>query len=233
MSDITIIVPTSPIPSNPSTAIIDRTLSSIHQFLPDAPTIVMCDGLRGERYMEFKEALRGNTTAQFEFDTHLHQSAMLTQVLPSVQTPLIYFLEHDWETLPGVPWKELSQLILGGQYKYIKLHAAPRIHPAHEHLMGDRVIWYGDKQYPMLQDGNPQTPVPVIETVQYSANPHLALTEWYRELARKYLEGKTDFIENILHGPLSKYGPRADMAIYNPPDGDMFRVRHLDGKGTL
>ena len=97
----------------------------------------------------------------------------------------------------------------------MKFHAGNRIHPLHEHMMFDRLISHG---------------IPLIKTVQYSANPHVASAAWYRNLEFRFRE-KTDYIENILHGPIA-VAPWDDykLMIYNPITGDMKRAFHLDGR---
>ena len=41
---LTVLIPTSPIPSCPSTEIIDATYRSIRERLPSAPILIACDG---------------------------------------------------------------------------------------------------------------------------------------------------------------------------------------------
>ena len=63
MREITVVIPTSPIPSHPSTAIIDETIASVRKQLPDSRIIVTADGVRAEQvgmannYFEYLVAL--------------------------------------------------------------------------------------------------------------------------------------------------------------------------------
>lgn len=63
IKDITIVIPTSVIPSHPSTDIIEETINTIRVHLPDNEIIIQVDGLRDERldwkdrYDEFKTRL--------------------------------------------------------------------------------------------------------------------------------------------------------------------------------
>jgi hypothetical protein len=81
----------------------------------------------------------------------------------------------------------------------------------------------------------PQGQVGIIRTRQWSQNPHLARTDFYRFLQKEYLDKETDFCENILHGMIGKADDwdRFRLGIYNPIEGDQQRVRHLDGKGSV
>jgi hypothetical protein len=243
MSDITILVSTSLIPTCPSTKIIDETVEAIRAQLPDSTILLGADGLNepNASYTRYCTELmtRYDNTRTYVFDRPVHQTGMMEKWLPDVATPLVYFLEHDWVTLPNIPWKELSELIQLGQYNYIKFHAAPRISPFHEHLMRERVIhqWMGEVGYvnhDRYIDSLGPPAIPLIRTVQFSANPHLASTEWYRRLQRDYLVNKLDFTENVVHGIIGASNWEDHrMAIFNPVDGDMMRVRHTDGRGTV
>ena len=150
-----------------------------------------------------------------KFEAHVHQSGMMCAALPRVTTPLIFYVEHDWVILHPVEWEAIFEVLLSGEANYIKLHAGNRIHPLYEHMMFDRVMLHG---------------APFIKTVQYSANPHVASTTWYRGLIPLF-EGKCDFIENILHGVIGDSPwEKHRLMIYNPIHGDMTRVHHLDGR---
>jgi hypothetical protein len=237
MSDITILVSTSLIPTCPSTKIIDETVEAIRAQLPDSPILLGADGLNepNASYTRYCADLmtRYDNTRTYVFDRPVHQTGMMERWLPDVATPLVYFLEHDWITLPNIPWMELSSLILSGEYNYIKLHATPRINPYHEHMMRERVMHQGGEVTDRYLDNVGGPALPLIRTVQFSANPHLASTEWYRQLQRNYLAGKLDFTENVVHGIIGASNWEDHrMAIYNPVDGDMMRCRHTDGRGT-
>lgn len=224
MERVTVIIPTSPIPSHPSTRIIDETIASVRKHLPDAPIIITCDGVSDDQqfqrpaYEEYLARLRNEKEISVvPFLKRIHQSGMMEFALAEVKTPLLLYLEHDWTLGHPIEWDALSDIITIREANYIKFHAGDRIHPLHEHMMGKRIIIRG---------------VPIIGTVQYSANPHLATTEWYRKLIPLF-SGKVDFIENLLHGPIANaQWSSYRCAIYNPIEGGMKRAFHLDGKGS-
>lgn len=241
MSDITILISTSPRPSHPSPRILDATIISARAQLPNAPIVIMADGCLCEtddwtRYMGFLDALRTvdpaptprfpgshlsdrytNTVVQTRSQI-VQQSGMLKDALDIVKTPLILYLEDDWEFLsyPVIVWDKLTQLIQSGQLSYIRLYAQNRVHPLHESMMVDRVIWDG---------------VPIIRTRQWSQNPHLSSKQFYQSVVLPICQGKCDYIENLLHGTCQA-GSWEDwkMAIYNPLEGATTQtIRHLDG----
>jgi hypothetical protein len=216
---VTVIIPTSARPSHPSTRIIDETIASVRESLPDAPIIVTCDGPnesdRNNPYSEFCHRVTEKFPRTLIFADHKHQSGMMTSVLPRISTPLIFYVEDDWEILPNIEWEALAKTILDDDANYIRLYAAKRVPPCHEPMMRERVV---------IND------VPFVKTVQFSANPHLASTEWYRKIEEQHLRGKCDYIENLLHGPIGG-APWEEykLLIYNPSYGDFNRVLHLDG----
>ena len=198
-----------------------KTLVSVWGHLPDCPIIVTADGAKepNTAYEEYLDAIEGMAKVGWplevrRFDRHVHQSGMMAEILPTVETKLLLYLEHDWWLLPPVEWDMMARVILEGEANYIKLYQGDRIHPLHEHMMFRRRILHG---------------VGLIDTVQYSANPHLASTDWYRSLTHLFT-GKTDYIENLLHGPVAN-APWGvfKCCIYNPVEAGMRRTQHLDG----
>lgn len=234
-SQITIVIPTSPIPSHPSDRIIVRGIISLREQLRCSEIVVMADGSPDAAYKEFLIRFGRDWNYRVQVhDEHVHQSGMLARALDYITTPLLLYWEHDWELLPQVPWAELSALILAGHYNTIKLHAQPRISPYHEFLMEERVVWQNGERYDRYHDNLAGDPIPLIHTRQWSQNPHLSSTKFYRDVILPRCVGKCDFIENLLHGVVA-HAPWSEWrtAIFNPVHGDMMRCRHLDGKGTL
>ncbi len=231
-SDITVVVPTCPRQSHPSTKILDETIASVRKELPESLIIIACDGPRIEldreqliRYDGFCSAIEGryDNTRVVRFKERGHQTGNLEILLPQISTPLIFYCEDDWRILPGVQWAELSKLILDGEYNYVKLYPAPRISPWHEHHMFKRVHHEMGAEHVFM-----------VQTNQFSANPHLASTAWYRNMYERHLSNKVEFIEEVLHGiigqaPWEEY----KLSIYNPSYGDLYRCLHLDGKGSV
>ena len=117
MSDqLTILIPTSPIPSHPSTAILDETIANIRKYT-DACIIIMADGLhstmkhRRHVYNKYLEAVSKKIEAGgygacviIRFEEHEHQARMTKKALESVTTPLIMFCEHDCSPVGNIPF---------------------------------------------------------------------------------------------------------------------------------
>lgn len=231
MNDITVLIPVSPIPSHPSTEVIDQTVASVRDRLPDAEIIIMFDGLPAwflqykEAYDKFTQTLlwkinneMGNATPLL-FDKHMHQSGMMREALKLVRTPLILFLEQDTPLHNDIPFEQLIEPVKTGYINVLRFHFEAQIHPEHEHLMLD--------QSPIDILGQP-----FLRTRQWSQRPHLASTAYYRHIVEQYFDDQPRFIEHIMYGLVAEGGDNYDehrLHIY-APEGTLVRSKHLDGR---
>lgn len=238
---LTIVIPTSPIPSHPGTAIIDETIASVRAYpeLEDCEMLILIDGVRREqehRRGDYEEYVRRllwdclhdrRQTLPIRFEEHHHQVAMMREALEKVRTPLVLFVEHDTPTHNDVPWDGICQAVLAGDVDFVRLHHESFILAPHEHLMIDREpIKVGP------------TGVPVLRTAQWSQRPHIASTDFYRRVLSDFVRPDArSMIEDAVYGPvLSAWlddgmagWNRYKLAIY-APEGDMKRSWHLDGR---
>lgn len=230
MKDITVLIPVSPIPSHPSTEVIDETIKSIRDRLPSSEIIILFDGVapwlaeHTAAYEEFKQLMlhkinhEGNMLPMV-FDKHMHQSGMMREALKLVKTPLILFAEQDTPLHNDIPFEELAKPILTGYINLLRFHFEAQVHPEHQHLMLD--------QSPIDILGQP-----FLRTRQWSQRPHLAKTEYYRDICNKYWDDQPRFIEHIMYGIVAEGGNNYDehrLHIY-APEGTLVRSKHLDGR---
>lgn len=232
---VTVIVPTSPIPSHPSTSMIHETLDSIQERLPGCEVIVVFDGVREEQknrradYQEYTRKLlrsfnfeRENVTP-IVLDEHGHQANATRAALNMVDTPLVLFVEHDTPLVGEIPFDALARVVLAGEANMIRLHHEANVLEPHRHLMVD------DTPREVLG-------VPLLGTVQWSQRPHLASTAFYRHLIGRYFgrESRT-MIEDVMHSVLQVAAAEGGWGMFRvflyAPDGDMKRSTHLDGRG--
>jgi len=235
---VTVLVPTSPIPSHPSTSILEETVASIRAQLPDSDIIVMADGIRAEqedRRLDYDEYLHRvarlcayhwtNVTLHIA-DTHLHQGLLTRRAMRKVHTPLILFVEHDTPLVGEIDWAGCSKAVSSGRANVIRFHHEASVLSDHRHLM---------------LDGSPQPvcDVPLLRTVQWSQRPHLASAEFYRWLLDTYFgEESRTMIEDLVYGVLDTHWREQGeegwsvfkLWMYAPP-GDMKRSTHTDGRG--
>lgn len=235
--NITVLVSTSWIPSCPDTTIIDTTIKSIMERLPEARILIMVDSLREELkeykgdYREYYERLSYKYSAS-NFNIiypiyFTHQANLTRLALTDVFTPLILFCEHDTPLVGDIPWEDLSHTILSEQLNVIRLSYNTTLYMEEGHGK-----LHMNNNIPEMMG---QTPI--IKTAQWSQRPHLASTEFYRRILTQYFtpESKT-FIEAVMHGVVGNsymmHGiegwEKFKVGIYHP-EGDIQRSTHLDG----
>lgn len=236
--DITILIPTSPIPSHPSTKILDETIGTVRFHFPDADILIMCDGVRPEqehrrddyeRYVQevcWKANFEWRNVYPIVFGGHEHQANMTRAALDYVRTPLILFVEHDTPIVTDEPinWSQIIPMMKDiNEIDVLRLHSEALIHPEHEYLMDGPVVHsYG---------------VPMRMTHQWSQRPHVAKTGYYRRLLREHfpLACRT-MIEDRMHS-VAQVEPLAHViAVYHPGqtsgkcNPNIKRSYHTDGR---
>lgn len=216
---ITVLIPTSPIPSHPSLEIIEQTIESVRERLPNCEILIMCDGIREEQehyratYNQYLAKLlwkcnwEWNNILPIVYGEHLHQAEMTRRTLEKVKTPAILFVEHDCPLEGEIPFEELVNPILFRRMDVIRLHHETKIGDYHKHLMLD--------SSPIDLMG-----VPLVRTVQWSQRPHLANTNYYRQIiARHFPTDSRSMIEDLMHS----------VAQSNPWDDHRIAIYHNDG----
>ena len=229
MSDITVLIPISAIPSHPSTEVIDETLEEIQARLPGSEIILMFDGLAPQLmhlktgYEEFiQEMLRRtniemNNVTPLVFDQHQHQSLMVRKALTEVKTPLVLWSEQDTVLHNEIPFEGLAEVVKAGYANLIRFHHEASIHPEHEYLMLD--------QSPIEILGQP-----LLRTRQWSGRPHLASTKFYRDIVDKYWTDYPQFIEHRMYGIVVD-GDYDEFRLHiYAPEGTLVRHKHTDGR---
>jgi hypothetical protein len=136
-----------------------------------------------------------------------------------VDTPLVLFVEHDTPLRGPIPWELMIPLVRNGDMDVIRLSHEASILAEHRQLMVDLE--------PVEIGG-----VPLIRTRQWSQRPHLARTDWYRQILERWFDpdGRS-FIEDRMYGVVLETGSWVDwkLALYAPP-GNMTRSTHTDGR---
>jgi len=239
-TDITVLIPSSPIPSNPSTWIIEETIDSIRaqDGLGECEIILMLDGCRIEQaprlpaYQEYITKIlwlcnvKWNNVLPVLFEEHRHQGVMTRTVLRDyVKTPRILFVEQDTPLMGDIDWEGLNTAIKSSVANVIRLHHEARILEPHEHLM--------------LSEPIEVAGVLLRKTYQWSQRPHLASTGWYRNMINDYFgwESRT-MIEDVMYSVLeTTYREEKDpgwdrfrLWIYTPPTESIRRSGHTDGR---
>jgi hypothetical protein len=239
--EITVVITTSPTPTNPSTESIGEVYRSVRERLGhNAEVIIAADGVRPElehRRQAYEEYLRALIyTAHHEenmvvlrFDEWRHQALTTAAALEHVVTPLVLFLEHDTPLQgPSPDWDACGYALHDGVADLIRFHHESRVLPEHEHLM--------------IGDPDEVEGVWLRPTVQWSQRPHLARTLWYRQQLATYFGSRSrTMIEDTMHGVVDYHWrtfgtpgwEQFRLWLYHEPDehGSIQRSGHLDGRG--
>lgn len=234
---ITVLMPTSPIPSHPSTAILEETVESVRSRLPNAEIFIMIDGIRsqqGARTADYREYTRRvlhlcrskwQNVVPFVHEAHFHQGVMTRMALEHVRTPLVLFVEHDTPLVGDIDWDGCSGAVLGEDVNVLRFHHEASVLEPHRHLMIDT--------RPQDRCG-----APMMRTIQWSQRPHLAKTEFYRwMMANWFGMSSRTMIEDVMHSVLETHfreegytgWDRFRLWLYTPR-GDMKRSTHTDGR---
>lgn len=231
---ITVVVPVSPIPSNPDTAIFDETIESIRHHLGPVKIIVTFDGVREEQeemrqaYGEYIRAIlwKHRDIYPIIFDQHQHQIGMMRHLLEKneIKTDLMLYVEQDTplEKEPII-WSEVFHMILSGRSNLVRFHHESEVLKEHKHLMLD------------LEQGSE---VDFYQTAQWSQRPHVASVAYYRRVVNDYFSQNAKcMIEDRMHGIVinafeadGKLGwLQHKLHIYHP-EGNIRRSYHKDGR---
>ena len=236
---ITVLMPTSPIPAHPSTAVIEETLSSVRSRpeLAGCEIIIMCDGVREaqeDRKADYYEYIRRlqrlcrnipNVWVKV-FDEHTHQAGMTKETLTHVHTPTILFVEHDAPLIGHIPFENLVDAVLS-EADVVRLHHETHVLDPHKYLMLDET--------PKEVAG-----VPMLRTVQWSQRPHVANTGFYRQILEEHFDLPREhwMIETRMYSIVFTAWREFKEAGWNSfrvwmyaPEGNIKRSTHLDGRG--
>lgn len=239
--DIHVLISTSPSPLHPDTSMLEETISSVraHPGLSNAWITVMADGVRPEQtdladdYYRYVRRVAWKANNVWErvhlhyTDTWLHQAGTCREALSQVTAPLILFMEHDtpFNDRP-IDWTACASLVASGMLDVMRFHHEETIPDEHEHMIVHdiRHLWdeYG-----------------VIPTCQWSQRPHLARTDWYRNMLRTHFsDDSRTMIEDRMHGFAHEAFLRRGLTgwaeykigIYAPNPNHLCRTLHTDGR---
>lgn len=231
MRDITIVIPSSYIPSHPDMGIMRETIDSVRYHFPDAEIIVTLDGLRVEQqdkkrdYDNYTGKLLWQSLHEYTnvlpvvHSTHKHQAGMLRNSINLIRTTYLLYVEHDAPLVTDekIDWQKCFDFIDFGYANTIRFHHEGVIPDPHKPLMiGQRDDF--------------------TRTIQWSQRPHLTTKAYYENVVLPRCP-QDNFIEDQFHGVVMndyyKYGRSGwnlhKLWIYTPK-GNIKRSYHLDGR---
>ena len=211
---LTIIVSSSPVPSNPDTTTLQAGFRSlaITPGLPQCAKIIQFDGpqsslpeQRVRDYVEFKRRVRQLSvsdpafvrSAVYESDRFRFAAHNLAAAVAHVNTTFLFSLQHDYQLVrpfdaPGL----LSSMLALPIIKHVRLNMRPNA-PARGF---DGVV--ANATLPGLR-------VPLTRTCGWSDSPHIASTAYYRDFViprnlGDHNGGRRKFMEESLHYPMQR-----------------------------
>lgn len=209
---ITVLIVTSPVPSNPSLDMIQKLIESVRVDLPGAEILIGCDSPheslppeRVDTYNHFLHRLCCWANAQFNItvfttDRHSHESGLLHMLMPEVRTPLVLFMEHDCPLIQPVDFAACLTEMGSHDLRHLRFGHEAHVLDEHAYLYPFGTEPEGAKGFINRH----------IKTVQYSSRPALYTSELMRELLDTYFAPEaTCMIESVLYGPFQTSISRA------------------------
>lgn len=235
---VTVLIPSSQVPSHPSIGLVQRAITSIRQLLalPTAPVLVCCDGQPlgkdPEPYTEYKQRLEEYSQSQnvqiAELDEHRGLPGVIQLGFEHVHTPLALVFQHDVEVVRPVDVAGICDSLLKPQLQINHVRLNNR---RNREYKADSVL----KEYE-----HPDLHVPLLRTIAWSDLPHFTTTIYYRTrvIPRIRPTRSSRGVENQL-GPLIQADvkqngfdaahPNHGTFVYGRR-GDKPVIRHLDGR---
>lgn len=234
---ITVVIPVSPIKSHPDTYILEETIKSVRHHLPESEIIVTFDGVRKEdeakraNYEEFIRRMLWKFNFHYTnilpviFNDHAHQTGMAKEILDTIETPLLLYVEQDTPLVTDelIDWDVcVDNVLISGNADLVRFHHEGVIPKEHSHMI-----------HGLLPDSTM-----FMRTSQWSQRPHLATVAFYRRILETCFSDNTrSFIEDKMHSICDESFRRDGLmgwqnyrlVIYYP-DGNIKRSYHTDGR---
>lgn len=247
-SQITVLVPTSPIPSHPSTELLDKVIASIRFHLPESKIIIMADGVRsqvGHRAAQYEEYLSrvSDKLARMEYGNAMmpifteptHQAGMTDMMLDAhVDTPYVAFFEHDVTLVTNQnPRDEENTGVTHPEDCVIRWDEIVDLLESGGSNLVRFYLWekiWHEHQY-LMRGQMIQGSSRFIQTVQFSGWPFVARTDYLWHLLTEAVPcGEKTMIEPAVYGLISESSwEQHRLTIYLPePNGRRFY--HLNGR---
>lgn len=252
---LTVILCTSPVRTNPSTALIEETVGSIRHFastLGTCPTLVVCDGYKirpearyrsgqvtvegGEKYEDFLRRLEGLRYGKMvRCPERLGFGFALKRALTYVRTPYVIIIQHDRNFRRRVDINSVVKAMenSGDSIKYVGFPTGTTL--GYQHFVLSK--------YGIRVESEPlgTTGMDIVPLIQWYDSTHICSTKHYRDFVyRGDLVKKGGFIEDKLGqkqlADIRANGLQAhkEYSTYVLDDGvDEPIVQHLDGHDAL
>lgn len=240
LSDIvTVLIPSSFVPSHPSITLVRNAIESIRIVLalPNCKIVVCCDGPpecpnQRRNYSEYKSRLRDfsatNDVHIAELPVHVGLPGVIAEGFNHVSTPLALVFQHDFEVVRAIRIDELCRVLLQDDLpiNHVRLN-----HKDNRQRKCDRIL---------REFNHPHVLIPLLRTNCWSDMPHLARSRYYRETVLPRMRptqsrlGVENQLARLLRADIERLGfdaghRRHGTCVYGRL-GDPPVVLHLDGR---
>lgn len=242
-SDLTLLIPASPIPSHPNTAVIERALDSLLTHLPDgafrtivchdppSPSLAPDRSNAFERYLQRLERLTAaGKYRRLDIDVTTaprwgHLAGSLRHTIGRVQSEFVFILQHDFFLTEHLPILDLIEMMRRHpEVKHLRLNRKANLPRLWDGRTEERRRFFAERSF----DG-----VRVCQTLAWSDNPHLARTEYYSDLILPLVGDRQTFPENVCD-PLNTPESHAQFGTFvYGAEGQASTVGHLDGAAYI
>jgi hypothetical protein len=237
--DLTVLVPASPIPSHPSTAVVARALDSFLLNLPDGSfrTVICHDppspsatAATVRAFSRYLRRLERVATAdryrrlgvEVTVAPHWgHLAGSLRHVIALVRTEFVLVFQHDFFLTEPLPVLELVAMMRRHpEVKHLRLNRKTNLPRFWDGRTEERRDFFAERTF---------AGVTVCRTLAWSDNPHLARTDYYTDLVLPLVGERPTFPEDVCD-PLNTAASHAQFGtfIYGGV-GRPATVGHLDG----
>ena len=199
---LTLITSTSPIPSNPSTSMLERTQASLNTVpgFKDCHKIIVFDGVPHWKkaaipaYEQYKKNVIKLTKTHLDFQNtrlvfcknHKHLTNALREGMALIKTPFVFVHQHDFEIVRPIDVEGIIRSMESNpNLKHIRLSRKRNIHTPWDGPI-DEVI-----------DG-PHF-VPLCRTWGWSDNDHFTRLDYYRNFVFPRIGNRKVPMEFVLH----------------------------------
>lgn len=190
--DLTVVLATSPSINNPDITQIEEVIESVRtQISGDSRFLIVCDGfnLRPDKlyseidYIEYKEILKTIPDVEvMELESYGHFANVMIRGVENVKTQVFLSYSHDFVAVKKVDTQAVVDE-LSNNYTIKHL----RLNKRHNIIAG----WDS-----ILKQGN--LAIPALKTSAWSDNPFFMRTRYFLQHIKHRVEGKKNFIENIM-----------------------------------
>jgi len=210
-------------------------MNGVRYWFPNCHFFLAADGIapyqaaiegRVAKYEEFKRRVEQKViTGEWPnvtynaFTTREHQCGAIHWALPQMTEEFVLIQEHDCpiRTDVPIPWEVFLNGLRDQTFNVVRLPwcGHGKMHPDHEGLIYDHITYMNE---------------PFLRVHQWSGWPHIARTEWYKDMARAVIPRGGKMVEDSIYGIAQNNPDYFRIAMWQAHDPAEMRFYHRDGR---